>query len=584
MRQRRESNLGIETLIVVASAFLPICLLLGYLIYHSKTSAIIRAERDARLVAENVAMAIDREIHGIVTTLEGLSVFPQTAQGPTEEVYSTFVELSRMQHVHFVMRNLLGVTVMTTRAPFGQTYDTSALFGEVVAAAIRTGKPQVSNVFRGLISQARNIQIVMPTPRTQPFNQILAASLDDEYFRLILERIPRPEGRAVAIVDRTGKFVARHPGDPLYTEGAQTSLVNIDGTALSGTFRGIGVSGHRILAGFATSETSGWKVIVALPESNILGPLMSETIQLAALVGLVLLIALLMGWRSMRCFRRSTAKLLDAARAIRQSQDVSWKGEGIREFDEIGTALHDTFVAISLRDRHNTEIIAELSHRTKNLLAVIQAMSNQASRTCKDVERFQTDFSERLKGISLSHDLLVKADWKAVSIEDLVRAQLAPFVPNLSERIEIDGERVELTSGATQNLGMALHELATNAVKHGALKTTAGCIHVIWHVGNGTLSLTWRETNIQSGSSAPDEIGFGSLVLNRIAPSGLHGTASQSFEENSYEWRLEAPLSIVEETSARSDVLAEQSFFTHNSAEKVKQSLGIQNIQDKTQA
>ena len=123
-------------------------------------------------------------------------------------------------------------------------------------------------------------------------------------------------------------------------------------------------------------------------------------------------------------------------------------------------------------EKHLRMVMRELSHRTKNLLAVIVAMVRQTARTSTDVTVLQSQLIQRLQSLSASHDLLVAEDWTGASLEELIRAVLQPFIGNSSEALECRGQSVFVNATAAQNLGLALHELATNAAKYGPLSTS----------------------------------------------------------------------------------------------------------------
>jgi PAS domain S-box-containing protein len=127
-------------------------------------------------------------------------------------------------------------------------------------------------------------------------------------------------------------------------------------------------------------------------------------------------------------------------------------------------------------------IMRELSHRSKNLLAVIKGMVRQAIASSPDMPSFERSFGDRLQGLARSHDLLVGRNWEGVSIADLVKAQLAFLRRGDWNGISAAGPDITLTPQAVQNLGLALHELATNASKHGALQTDTGTIDVAWSI------------------------------------------------------------------------------------------------------
>jgi len=194
-------------------------------------------------------------------------------------------------------------------------------------------------------------------------------------------------------------------------------------------------------------------------------------------------------------------------------------------------------------------IANELSHRTKNLLAVVQALAGQIGRRSASLREFQTQFSQRLQGLSRSIDLLVEEDGCGALIGDLVRSHLQPFVEVDGVRISATGPDVLLNPEAAQNIGLALHELATNAIKHGALSAPEGVITVYWKLetrgpGPARFQLTWEERN-GPVVMPPSRQGFGHIVLQRMTAATLQGKVDHKFDPHGVSWTLEAPAPAV---------------------------------------
>jgi two-component sensor histidine kinase len=213
------------------------------------------------------------------------------------------------------------------------------------------------------------------------------------------------------------------------------------------------------------------------------------------------------------------------------------------------TAVIASVVDISHR-RHEEQriqfIMRELSHRSKNLLAVIQAMARQAVASSPDLSTFEKGFGQRLQGLARSHELLVGKNWEGATIADLVEAQLA-FVKR-GNNLESEGPAILLTPQAAQTLGLALHELGTNAVKHGALRTDQGRVHLSWRLDDdgpvSRLLLQWHEHG-GSPVGAAERKGFGRTVLERVVPGSLGGTAMLSFASEGARWELDVPLDRI---------------------------------------
>lgn len=190
----------------------------------------------------------------------------------------------------------------------------------------------------------------------------------------------------------------------------------------------------------------------------------------------------------------------------------------------------------------------ELCHRNKNLLAVVQAIANQIASRSASLAAFKVDFSERLQGLSRSLDLLVE-DAHGAWIADLVRSQVEPFAKVDGVRIATTGAPFYLDADAAQSIGLALHELATNAVKHGALSIPGGIVTVRWDVttddSEGRFRLQWFERNGPK-VAAPTHQGFGTVVLQRMAGQAMKGKVDHRYDELGVSWVLEVPVGAVE--------------------------------------
>jgi two-component sensor histidine kinase len=191
-------------------------------------------------------------------------------------------------------------------------------------------------------------------------------------------------------------------------------------------------------------------------------------------------------------------------------------------------------------------VMRELSHRSKNLLAIIQALVSQSARLSPDFEHFQSRFQERLAGLAHSHDLLVQQEWTSVPLDELLMAQLTPFTDPLDQRVRHTGPRLLLKPQAAQSLGMAFHELATNAMKYGSLSVSSGRVNVAWErwrdvTGEECVRLRWEETGGPS-PVAPLRKGFGTVVIEKITPASLQGAVRLDWPPEGFIWELEVPL------------------------------------------
>jgi PAS domain S-box-containing protein len=193
-------------------------------------------------------------------------------------------------------------------------------------------------------------------------------------------------------------------------------------------------------------------------------------------------------------------------------------------------------------------VMRELSHRSKNLLAVVQAMARQTMQHSGTFEDFEGRFMGRLHGLARSHDVLVRQDWTGASIRELVRAQLAPFVREDGTSVEMSGDNLILRPDAVQNLGFALFELATNAVKYGALAAPSGKVTIRWErlaTGEGKyVRFVWQESG-GPPVDQPRRKGFGAMVIERFMAATFGGRVESAFLPQGFSWTLEIPVEHV---------------------------------------
>lgn len=212
-----------------------------------------------------------------------------------------------------------------------------------------------------------------------------------------------------------------------------------------------------------------------------------------------------------------------------------------------------------LREGNIRDLMAEVNHRSRNLLAVAQAIARCGVANAKTVQEFQERYSERLLGLAASQDLLTDRNWRGVPLESLVRAQTAR---RRERRLVIGGPQVLLSPNATQTLGLALRELCDNAVKHGAFSKADGEVSLVWRIDSSgdepKLEMTWQERGGPRVDPAATS-GFGKVIIERLTAAGLNASSVLSFEPDGVRWRLIAPLKDIVKTGTSDPPPSERS-------------------------
>jgi two-component sensor histidine kinase len=208
-------------------------------------------------------------------------------------------------------------------------------------------------------------------------------------------------------------------------------------------------------------------------------------------------------------------------------------------------AYKQELVRADLREDHISGLTRELTHRSKNLLTVVHAIARQTRSNTHSVKDYVQRLAGRILGLAETHELISEKDWHGVSVADLVWRHLDPFLQPTA-RVQIGGPAVTLTPIAAQNIGLALHELATNAVRFGALSVPEGLVVLSWERRaelSDRLLISWREQDCPKSDKL--HRGFGRLVLEQIVPEALGGNAHLSFDTGCLTWVLDVPADVV---------------------------------------
>lgn len=211
-------------------------------------------------------------------------------------------------------------------------------------------------------------------------------------------------------------------------------------------------------------------------------------------------------------------------------------------------------VVADVTDRRHAEerqslLIRELHHRVKNTLATVQAIVGSTARSTSSIDVFYEAFVGRIKSLSHTHSVLTEDTWQTASLRGLLVNELRPFTETddggLEERIALDGPEVDLPSDVAVPIGMAIHELTTNAAKYGALSTREGRVSVAWEIlsggETGILRFAWRES---AGPPVvqPSRQGFGSRLLQRVLTTQVQAKVEAEYAAAGFRLVMTAPL------------------------------------------
>lgn len=189
-------------------------------------------------------------------------------------------------------------------------------------------------------------------------------------------------------------------------------------------------------------------------------------------------------------------------------------------------------------------LLAELEHRSKNMLAVVMAIASQSAKSALSVDAFSRDYLARLSSLSRAYGLLTAKNWQAASLASLVAEVIGPHLSSVDDQLELEGGDILFPAKVALTIGMILHELTTNASKYGALRS-GGKLHLRATAAPApdgqTIRLDWRETGV-GGVCAPARTGFGSRLIETSIRHELKGSMTVAHDPDGFRYQFEFPL------------------------------------------
>jgi two-component sensor histidine kinase len=197
-------------------------------------------------------------------------------------------------------------------------------------------------------------------------------------------------------------------------------------------------------------------------------------------------------------------------------------------------------------------VIGELHHRMKNTLAIVEAITSQSLRTAKSLEEATKTIADRLHALGVAQDLLVSERWTGAGCRTLIEHAVRAFQSKSLDQFEITGDNITVSSGPAIALSMVIHELCTNAIKHGALSAPAGHVSISWSIfskdNQKRFKLHWKEGG-GPPVHEPSRKSFGSRLIEQALPGQLQGEARLRFEPDGLSCEVNIPLSVMQERS-----------------------------------
>ena len=490
-------SLRLRLSLLVAGTMLPMMMFAIGLIYlnHQQDrevafDGVLQTVRSMRLV-------LDSEVNAITASLTVLALSQALQRGDIEgfrQNAQAFVDRYPNESA-LSLADRDGHQLLNTRVPAGEPLP-SRQNRAGTEAVFRTGHPVYSHVFVGSVARVPIITIDVPVLHGAEVVYLLSFNPPLSMFQRIVEQQRPSEEWTASIFDQDGVHIARVPNPEqivgkraspsLYDQMMKTNEAKVNTTT---------IEGQHVLTAFTRSPLTGWIVVAGVSTSTITVPL----------------------WRTLAVTGAIGALLL-----------------AVGLFFAIGMATR-----IARAEALHGLLVNELNHRVKNTLATVQSIATQTFRTNSDSAEAQRKFSDRLVALGQTHGLLSEANWEGADVGGVAQRVLEPYATEPG-RVRATGPEILMPSAQALMLSMVFHELATNAVKYGALSSSSGRIVVEWQREGNELALTWRE---QGGPPAhePTQTGFGSRLITRgLAGSG--GTAEMAYNESGLVCTIRCPI------------------------------------------
>jgi len=526
----------------------PFCLFLWFLAWQLQTSEAEAVDRRTLRSAQSISRAIEPIIDSMTTTVNLLSSTEELAKGDLETFHrrSQFALRNTGQFVLLVDddRNQMLNTRVDYGTPLGKIADINGF-----EKAIQADLPVATDFFMGKTSGKWVFNVIKPlevSPGSKA--RVLVTTMNIENVAAAVSELQLQDGWKAIIVDGSDNALDANGMTAEIKTSAEVLPGGMVASDLSqmNSINHIETSEEQVLA-YARIRGTNWKAVVWGPLASAQASILKTWKMLIFGTMALLSVLMLVVFAASKLLQRDVAGITRMAGELGTGRIVSPTTTRISELDFIARALSNASYDRSTKEEQLTMVMRELAHRTKNLISIVLAMVRQSAKNVNSPQELVAVTGNRIAGLGQSIDLLTSVNWKTVTLNSLIESQLSKFGAVGSDIITT-GPEFHLGSDAVQNLGMAFHELATNASKYGALKSEAGRIEISWELlhdePGDQLQIIWRETG-GPAVSPPEKTSFGTEILDRHLSASTNGKTTIDYHRDGLVWTLTAPVSIL---------------------------------------
>ncbi len=484
--------------------------------------------------------SVDREIAGMATTLRVLSTSGFLRTGNLAEFNDRSVQALAGTGAYLLAVDDNNQQLLNTRVPFGTALGATS-DPETAARSLQRNVVTISGLFFGQTAQNYVFNVWLPLPDDSPA-RLLALTQDARNLVPALQSRQLPSGWHAALID-TENLVIAATADAGFDFGATLPLRRNE-KSNGADWIAEEFDGEDVVTAEWLSGLTGWRVIAWASAAQVQRPLQDSLLQLAAWGLVIALAALAVSFLIAQQIGLSVKGLRQDAARLGRGEAVYPRSYPVLEIAEVSEALAKASEQRQMTERDIRFLMRELAHRSKNQMAVIAAMAKQTARGATDLPSYVQALEHRIMGLARSTDLLLANGRVGVELSTLIADQLAPFRPS-DDRDRIEGPQLRINPQGAQILGMALHELATNAMRYGAFASPEGRFELIWAIQHDQLLMRWRE-RLGAKLVDSDRSGFGTIVLRTMVGGALGAQVNRIAHEDGVEWVFEIPLASLD--------------------------------------
>ena len=541
-QRSRQISIGALLSLLMAAIILPALVFGVVLLQRNNHAQQEMVTTLAEATAGSIAETVDRQLLGMVTTLRVLATSRSIEMTDLRDFYARAALALEGSSSYLIVTDGEMNQLLNTRVPFGEVLGKIS-DEETGSIALSSGEVQISNAFYGETAREWVFNVLLPMRLPDGDQRLLILTQNAEQLSASLGSQNLRGGWNAALIDRKGTviastFMASDIGKPFFLAASTAPS--------SGTIRNsITHEGETYETIRTASPLTGWQTIVWAPRSVVQAP-MTRSLRVLALGGLTIIaIGAILAWVLGRQISLPIRRLARDARRLGAGEVVSPVEYPVSEISVVSLALAQASADRQAAENEIRFLMREVAHRSKNQLTVVSSIAKQTARHAKSLPAFQDSFQKRVQGLARSTDLLIAGGVAGVELRTLLDAQIEPFRPAAAGRMEMLGPQFRLSNQAAQTIGLAVHELATNAAKYGAFATESGRLSVTWEKTPEALVLCWREY-VPSLRRKAETRGFGTEVIERMLGGTLDAGIERNFHGDGLECRFTMPLEKVQ--------------------------------------